>query len=271
MAVATDGGRLRERQYRPGRRRANGHRGYNAPWREPKLLVIYVLDDRGRVEHEFRPVYDGTLGDCQALFNMLTGYLRALGVSQAKQLIFLGDGAKWIWGRISSLVALVGIDPSKVVEVVDYDHASEKLHEIAGLAANWKSAEKNRWLRRAKKLLYNGRTRELVAHIDTLATGRRAKEVRSHEPYFTRNNKKMKYRSFAARRIPRGSGAIESAMRRMINLRLKSNAKFWKKSSAEGMTLLRSYLKAARFDELVDWSISCAASWWVNVPNSPLA
>lgn len=270
VAVSTDGGRVRERQYRPGRRRANGHRGYNAPWREPKLLVIYVLDDRGRVEHEFRPVYDGTLGACDALFDMLVGYLRALGVSQAKQLIILGDGAKWIWDRVSALVAAVALDRDKVVEVVDYYHASEKLHEIAGIPANWSSDEKKRWLRRAKKLLYNGRTTELVAHIDTLATGRRAKAVRSHVGYFTRNHNRMQYRSFAARRVPRGSGAIESAMRRIVNLRLKSNAKFWKASNAEGMILLRSYLKAGRFDNLIDWSISQAASWWTDAPDSTL-
>ena len=80
----------------------------------------------------------------------------------------------------------------------------------------------------------------------------------------------MQYRSFVARHIPRGSGAIESAVRRIVNLRLKSNAKFWKKSNAEGMILLRSYLKAGRFDDLVDWSISRSASWWVQAPYSPL-
>lgn len=270
VAISTDGGRLRERQYRPGRRRANGHRGYHAPWREPKLLVIYVLDDRGRVEHEFRPVYDGTLGDCDVLFDMLTGYLRALGVSQAKQLIILGDGAKWIWERVSGLVAAVGISRDKVVEVVDYYHASEKLHLIAGIPVNWSPAEKKGWIRQAKKLLYNGRTTELAAHIDTLATGRRAKKIRSHENYFTRNHNRMQYRSFAARRIPRGSGAVESAVRRIVNLRLKSNAKFWKKSNAEGMILLRSYLKAGRFDDLVDWSISRSAAWWTDTSDSPL-
>jgi len=270
VAISTDGGRVRERQYRPGRRRKNGHRGYNAPWREPKLLVIYILDDRGRVEHEFRPIYDGTLGDCDVLFDMLTGYLCALGVCQAEQLIILGDGAKWIWERVGGLAVAVGIDRDKVVEVVDYYHATEKLHAIAKIPANWSSSAKNRWIRRAKKLLFDGRTTELVEHIDTLAKGRRAKEVRSHEDYFTRNHDRMQYRSFAARRIPRGSGAIESAVRRIVNLRMKSNAKFWKEANAEGMILLRSYLKAGRFDDLVDWSISQAASWWTSVPLSPL-
>jgi hypothetical protein len=261
VVVATDGGRIRERVRHAGRRRKNGHHGFDAPWREPKLLVIYVVDAKGRVQHEFRPVYDGTLGDCDAVFAMLVGYLRAVGAHQAKQLMILGDGAKWIWDRAPELAAKVGIAASKVVEVVDYYHAVETLHEIAGIPSDWASGEKKKWLRRAKKLLYDGKTAELVQHIASLATGRRAKKIRSHIDYFARNEKRMQYRSFAARHIPRGSGAVESAMRRIINLRMKSNAKFWNECNAEGMILLRSYLKAGRFDDLVDWSTSQTATW----------
>jgi hypothetical protein len=261
VVVATDGGRIRERVRHAGRRRKNGHHGFDAPWREPKLLVIYVVDAKGRVEQEFRPVYDGTLGDCDAVFAMLAGYLRALGAHQAKELMILGDGAKWIWDRAPELAAKVGIAASKVVEVVDYYHAAETLHEIAGIPSDWKTGEKKKWLRTAKKLLYDGKTAELVEHIRSIAKGRRAKKIRSHIDYFDRNEHRMQYRSFAARHIPRGSGAVESAMRRIINLRMKSNAKFWKECNAEGMILLRSYLKAGRFDDLVDWSTSQAATW----------
>jgi hypothetical protein len=267
VVIATDGGRLRERLYKPGRRRASGHRSYDAPWREPKLLTIYLINDKAEVIHEFRPVIDGTMGDCDAIFPMMTGYLRALGADQAKQLIIMGDGAKWIWERAEDLAKDVGIDRQKVVEVVDYYHATEKLNEIAAIPGNWSKAEKKQWLRRAEKLLYDGETEQLAAHIDDLAVGRRAKKIRALVPYFTGNHDRMQYRSFAARHIPRGSGAVESAMRRVINLRLKSNAKFWKEENAEGMILLRSYLKAGRFDDLVDWSIAAAAPW---CPNNPI-
>ncbi|MCG8556381.1 MAG: hypothetical protein MJD61_13990, partial [Proteobacteria bacterium] len=71
-----------------------------------------------------------TLGDCDAIFPMLTGYLLALGVEQAKQLIVVGDGAKWIWERVEPLVEALGIERHKVAQVVDYYHATEKLNEI---------------------------------------------------------------------------------------------------------------------------------------------
>lgn len=267
VVIATDGGRLRERLYKGGRRKANGHRSYDAPWREPKLLTIYLINSEAKVIHEFRPVIDGTMGDCDAIFLMMTGYLRALGVDQAKQLIIMGDGAKWIWERADDLAKNVGIDQDKVVEVVDYYHATERLNEIAAITVKWSKDDKKKWIRRAEKLLYDGDTEQLAAHIDDLAVGRRAKKIRTLVPYFTRNHDRMQYRSLAARHIPRGSGAIESAMRRVINLRMKSNAKFWKEENAEGMILLRSYLKAGRFDDLVDWSIAAAAHW---CPENPI-
>lgn len=45
-------------------------------------------------------------------------------------------------------------------------------------------------------------------------------------------------------------------------MRMKSNGMFWLEVNAEGMLLLRSYLKADRFDSLVDWSLTAAVSWW---------
>ena len=62
--------------------------------------------------------------------------------------------------------------------------------------------------------------------------------------------------------LPLGSGAIESAVRRVVNLRLKGNAKYWIEEDAEHMLLLRSYLKTGRFDDLFDWSLAEASRWW---------
>jgi len=46
---------------------------------DTKLLVIYTFGDDGKIEHTFRPIYDGTLGDCNTVFEMLVGYLAQQG------------------------------------------------------------------------------------------------------------------------------------------------------------------------------------------------
>lgn len=272
VAIATDGGRIRERRNaRGGRRRAKtGHRGFQAPWREPKMLVIYTLDDEGRIENTFRPVYDGTLRDCNAVFDMLVGYLRALGARDAQDLIVLGDGAKWIWERVSELTACIELDPAKVTQVIDWYHAVETLHKIAKIPAKWPEQRRDKWTRKAKRMLHAGKIDKLVEMIDKLAKGRRAKAVNKHRSYFTRNEARMQYKKFQSAKIPIGSGAVESAVRRIVNQRMKGNGTFWKEINAEGMLLIRSYLKSGRYDDLIDWSFSQAAFWWAPDGHNPL-
>ena len=50
--------------------------------------------------------------------------------------------------------------------------------------------------------------------------------------------------------LPLGSGAIESAVRRVVNLRLKSPCLYWLKDTAMGMLLLRSYYKSGRWNDI---------------------
>lgn len=142
----------------------------------------------------------------------------------------------------------------------------ETLHAIAAIPARWRRARRAQWLRKAKKLLAAGRIEALTEHIRQLAIGRRAKRVLAHVGYFTRNVSRMQYARFRARRVPCGSGAMESTVRRVVNLRMKSNAKFWLVENAQAILLMRSYLKAGRFDDLVTWSQAAAVSWWCPAP-----
>lgn len=48
-----------------------------------------------------------------------------------------------------------------------------------------------------------------------------------------------------------GSGIIESAIRRIINLRFKNAATFWDKSTVEKLFCLRAALLARRWDNLI--------------------
>lgn len=264
VVIATDGGRIRQRcpKKRGRPRKSTGRRGYRAPWREPKMFVIYTVDDNGEPQEMFRPIYDGTLGNCNALFKMLAAYLEALDISKAREVICVGDGAKWIWERAASLLVNLGVPSDRVKEVIDWYHAVETLNEIGSIPANWSDAQRQKWVNRARRNLANGHIDAVVAMIDQLAVGRRAKEVNSHRDYFARNAHRMQYSSFKKSKIPRGSGAMESAVRRVINMRMKGNGTFWLEENAEGMLMLRSYLKAGRLDDLMDWSLRQAASWW---------
>jgi hypothetical protein len=63
--------------------------------------------------------------------------------------------------------------------------------------------------------------------IDALSLGRRANLISQHRDYFARNAARMQYAAFVASSVPIGSGAIQSAIRRVVNMRMKSNGMFW--------------------------------------------
>ena len=69
VLIGDDGGRLRTRKKKAGRIREGKKRhGFDADWREPKMLAIRVLDAMGAVMRAEHPVYDGTIDDADAIF-----------------------------------------------------------------------------------------------------------------------------------------------------------------------------------------------------------
>ena len=68
--------------------------------------------------------------------------------------------------------------------------------------------------------------------------------MRTQRNYFLKNKRRWAYAKLMALKLPIGSGAIESTVRRVINLRLKGPSLFWSRASAEAILLLRYYYKA---------------------------
>ena len=253
IVVGVDGGRLRSRVPRQrGRRKADtNRRGFDAPWREPKCFVIYEIDEKGRKKRKTRPIYDATLGNCDAIYEIILSELKLRGAREASSLLFLADGADWIWERIPALVQELGIDPSRVRKGVDFYHAVEKLQEVADLRGGWNEQRKKRWVRRMKGLLWNGKVEKVIAEIDKLCTGRNSKAIRIKRDYFVNRKDLMAYAKLRRRQLPIGSGSVESAVRRIVNLRLKGCGMFWLEQNAEAMLYLRAQLKAGRWDAMV--------------------
>ena len=82
VVVSTDGRRIRIRTTKRGPKTAKGRNRYRTDWREPKLLIIYVVDEKGQMDREFLTVIDGTLGGPDAIFKLLEFYFRELKLVQ---------------------------------------------------------------------------------------------------------------------------------------------------------------------------------------------
>jgi hypothetical protein len=261
VVVSVDGGRIRIRTTKRGPKTAKGRNRYRTDWREPKLLIIYVLNDEGQMDREFLAVIDGTLGGPDAIFQLMEFYLRELKIATADKIVFVADGARWIWNRVGGLVRRLGIKPEQVSELVDFYHAVEHLGKIAVLRRRWTVQERQTWIGRQRRRLLKGKVDEVQAAIETVCGSRPSKALKRERDYFGRNigYGRMDYARIVESKLPIGSGAIESAIRRVVNLRLKGASIYWHKQSAEAVLLLRSYYKAGRWNHLERQALTAIA------------
>ena len=251
VVICFDGGRVRTRTQRRGRRRNNGHRGYSRPWKAPRLLVIYAIDTKGRKTQHDLPIYDGVLTSAEKLFALVTAYLTALQASEATQVIFIADGAPEHWHGVAALREALGLEPARVVEVLDWAHAVEHLTKVADACASWTEQERARWLRKQRKRLKQGQLSKVLAALGTLCRGRRSQTLRREIAFFQQHAHRMPYDVFRKAGIPIGSGAVESALRRVVNLRMKGPGIFWTPKNAQRMLYLRCVLLSGRWESVL--------------------
>ena len=250
VVISSDGGRLRLRETKRGPKTKKGRRRYTGAWREPKVLIVYVVDAEGKREASFAPVIDATLKGPDAMFALLRTYLQRLNITQADQVLFIADGAPWIWKRVPLLVHALGLAAEQVHELLDFYHAVQHLGQVAALRKDWSAQARTRWRTQQRHLLLRGEVEQVIAAVRSICRGRHSKAIRTHREYFIKNQSRMAYAKLMALKLPIGSGAIESTVRRVVNLRLKGPSIFWCRASAEAILFLRSYYKAGRWNLL---------------------
>jgi hypothetical protein len=250
VVISSDGGRIRLRESKRGPKTKKGRRRYTGAWREPKVLIIYVVDAEGQRESSFAPVIDATLKGPEAVFALLRTYLQRLEISEADQVLFIADGAPWIWKRVPLLVQTLGLAAEQVHELLDFYHAAQHLAQAAALRKDWSTKARSHWRNQQRRLLLRGEVEQVIAAVRDICRGRNSKSIRKHRDYFVKNQSRMAYAKLTAMKLPIGSGAIESTVRRVVNLRLKGASLFWCRASAEAILLLRSYYKAGRWNLL---------------------
>lgn len=276
VVVSVDGARCRIRKNRPGRPAKSGYHRFDAEWKEPKLFCIYTIDDNGKRQKKVRSMIDGVLIvddeediGADALFERLKAYLEALRIGRAEEVIFVADGAPWIWNRARPMLEELGVDGADICEVVDWYHAKETVFELSEMPTNWSAGKRAHWRKKTLDALYDGDTAQVVELIETLSEAPGATKAKSKCGYFSNNAERMNYKACDERNVPKGSGAVESAIRRVVNQRIKSNAKFWKPKNVETMLLWRGYLKTERLEDLLRWSRQFRARWWTDSDRQP--
>jgi len=253
IRVSVDGGRARTRRtHFKARKGKNGRRPFTLEWREPRLITIDVLDEQGEMDRSFHPIYEVTLADADGVFSLLCGLLRLIGAAAAREIVFVVDGAEWIWTRLDALIEAAGLPRGRVRQVLDYYHAAEHIMKVLLACKNLKPERRAALCRvLGKELLVEGGGAEVIRRLRGYARGRRAKAVQREIEYLEGHLAHMRYAELRAAKVPIGSGTVESGVRRVINLRFKNASMSFRPDRLPGLLWLRAALKSGRWDEAV--------------------
>jgi hypothetical protein len=252
-----DGGRTKVRkttrkQKGEGKSKTQQRR-FRTDWREVKQIIVFEMDENGRMKKGTQPILDGTFGGPDEIMEVLALRLHQVGASQAKVVAFRSDGAPWIWERLEWVIRRLGLKAKQVSRGLDWCHA---VHHISlALEPLVESAERKRVFKKLRKWLKLGSWRKVVDELLSLAG---AVELAEDSPLWTEiayldrhgQDGHLDYATFRRRGLPLGSGAIESAIRRVINLRLKGNSIYWEEENAEAMLVLRGLVLSGRWNEV---------------------
>ncbi|MFI5105473.1 MAG: hypothetical protein ACHP79_11150, partial [Terriglobales bacterium] len=250
-----DGGRTKlrkttRRQKGQGKAKKQKRR-YKTEWREPKRLIVFEMDGQGRMKKGTKPILDGSFLGPDEILEVLTMRLHQVGAAQADVVAFRADGAPWIWERLEWVSKRLGLKNKQISYGLDWCHA---VHHVS-LALETLAPEKDRQriFKKLRKWLKQGGWAKVVGDLLDRAWKAELDEtapVWTEINYLERHGEagRLDYAKFRRRNLPVGSGAIESAIRRVINLRMKGNSIFWNEENAEGMLALRGLVLSRRWN-----------------------
>ena len=140
--------------------------------------------------------------------------------------VFIGDGAKWIWN-------MVDLYYPDATQILDWYHASQYLYKIADVVFTSGSDDHKSWIEKTKALLWEGQIDQLIAECEVFADRVAiAEAVHTTRTFYTNNKKRMDYAHFRKEGYFIGSGTIESAAKRLGELRLKEAGARWTRDGA---------------------------------------
>lgn len=141
----------------------------------------------------------------------------AVGADRARILVFICDGAVWIWNLIAHYFP-------NAIQILDWYHAEDRLKRIAEEAFS-NLNERQIWLAVATEDLWQGNVESVIEACQGLA--KQSNLAKQSLAYFGDNIERMRYAQFRAAGYLIGSGVIESGCKQIVTQRLKLPGAQW--------------------------------------------
>jgi hypothetical protein len=218
---------------------ADGRKGKVLVWREARLCCARAV---GRTDR----IYGATLGSVENASWLWRQTAQRAGLEDQTYVHGVGDGAPWIVDRFQENFGGQGD------YLLDFFHLSEYL-AAAGVAIV--TEKKSRaWLRRQQGRLLNNQWSKVLRSMENHRepAGMKEAPVRAAYRYLRERTQHLDFQKARKRKLPIGSGEIESAHRHVIQKRLKLAGSWWNETNAQTMLNLRT--ARANYDWNAYWN-----------------
>lgn len=194
--------------------------GFYAPfedgYHEVKMGALWETNSANQATHI--QYYLDTEG-LQAFSDLVWARAFARGANQAEQLVFIADGAVWIWRIVAKFFP-------QAIQIVDWYHASSYLVKVAHAAFGQGTDQAQRWLDLFRPALYDGHLATVCAACRALS-GLAPKAVAEARHYFATNRTRLRYGKFRALGLQIGSGSMDSGCKQLGLARLTIAGARW--------------------------------------------
>ena len=233
---------------RPGRQEDG-----SARTREAKLGCVFTQSTTGEEGEPLRDPastsYVGTFEGCRQAGILLRQEAVRRGLGRAQQVVYLGDGAAWVWENCR-------LNFPGAVEILDFYHATEHvgalakaLHESDPSRAATQQSEWCHAMKAASPAEFLAEVRALLQANPHWPPVKRSALERELD-YLESHAARTRYGEFRAKGYFIGSGVIEAGCKTVIGRRLKASGMFWSETGAEDLLSLRCQIMGPHFQRV---------------------
>lgn len=213
-------------------------------WHEMKAGVWWTpkIDKQGKVKADNLRYYTDFLPAHE--FSDLvwaTGFEQE--ADRAKELIFVADGADWIW-------RIVDQHYPQAVQIVDWYHACAYLAPVAKVTFS-DPQQQDQWIDQVKSALWDGQLDIVIASCEQCLDPQRHDDpAQKALTYYQNNRHRMDYAAYRDKGYQIGSGSMESGCKQLGLARLKIAGARWSPDGAKLVAKARATYLSRRWDEI---------------------
>ncbi len=231
-------------------------------WREVKTMVVGEIESvwqekAGKVAVKTKNLsYFSRSYKIREFERYALAELHRRGLGNAKEVVTVNDGSQWIQ-------SFADYHFPKAVRIIDFRHATEYVAAAGKAAWGEDSAQFSAWFARTTHQLKHKPPRQTIADICHLQTKVDSDDklaiIDDARRYLQKREKMIDYPHFQTRRLPIGSGSVESSHKLVVQSRMKQSGMRWAEHHVDPMLALRNLVCNGRWSQ--GWSKIVAFYW----------